>query len=71
MDSLIDIEAITADAIQIPRYIAIPAVAIPLLFVFLLAMLISYRLRRPTASNEQAKGQVREQALHSNKDKTF
>ena len=36
-----------------------------------LAMLISYRLKRPTASNEQAKGQVREHALHSNKDKTF
>ena len=71
VDNLIDVEAITADAIQIPRYIAIPAVAIPILFVFLLAMLISYRLRRPTASNEQAKGQVREHVSHSNKDKTF
>ena len=52
-------EALTADAIQIPRYIAIPAVAVPMLFIFLLGLLVYYRTRRP----EFHKSEVAE-ALH-------
>ena len=62
VDSLIDVEAITADAIQIPRYIAIPAVAIPILFLFLVGLLISYKVRRPAMNKEQVMGQVRQVA---------
>ena len=40
---------VTAEAVQIPRYIAIPAVAVPMLFVFLLGLLVYYRVRRPEA----------------------
>ena len=62
VDSLTDIDAITADAIQIPRYIAIPAVAIPILFLFLVGLLISYKVRRPAMNKEQVMGQVRQVA---------
>lgn len=45
IDDILDAEAVTAEAIQIPRYIAITAVGVPMLFVFLLGMLIYYRTR--------------------------
>ena len=35
------------EAFRIPNYLTIPAVGIPLLFLFLIAMLIYYRRRRP------------------------
>ena len=53
IDPLLDAEAITPDALQIPRYIAIPAVAVPILFMFLVGMLIYYRVRRPEVDMEK------------------
>ncbi|MBQ9250336.1 MAG: class C sortase [Oscillospiraceae bacterium] len=38
---------VTPEAFRIPNYLTIPAVAIPLLFLFLVGMLIYYRRRRP------------------------
>ena len=38
---------VTPEAFRIPNYLTIPAVGIPLLFLFLLGMLIYYRRRRP------------------------
>ena len=62
VDGLGDIEAVTADAVQIPRYIAIPAVAIPIMFLFLLGWLVSYKVRRPVMNKEQVINEVREVA---------
>ena len=45
IEDILDAEAVTAEAIQIPRYIAIAAVGVPMLFVFLLGMLVYYRTR--------------------------
>ena len=45
IDDILDAEAVTAEAIQIPRYIAIAAVGVPLLFAFLVGMLVFYRFR--------------------------
>ena len=39
---------VPAEAFRIPNYLTIPAVGIPLLFLFLVGMLIYYRRRRPT-----------------------
>ena len=44
---------LNADAIQIPRYVAIAAVAVPMLFIFLVGMLVYYRVRRPEFHKEQ------------------
>ena len=42
----------TAEAVQIPRYIAIPAVGVPMLFIFLVGLLVYYRTRRPEMDKE-------------------
>lgn len=52
VDNLTD-DTILPDAIQIPRYVAITAVAIPMLFIFLVGMLVYYRTRRPEFQKEQ------------------
>ena len=52
IENIEDADAITADALQIPRYIAIPAVAVPLLFMFLVGLLVYYRVRRPEVDQE-------------------
>ena len=53
VDNITDSDLITAEAVQIPRYIAIPAVGIPMLFVFLVGMIVYYRTRRPEMDKEQ------------------
>jgi len=45
IDDVFDAEAVTAEAVQIPRYIAITAVGVPMLFAFLVGMLLYYRFR--------------------------
>ena len=47
VDNALGADSITPDAIQIPRYIAVPAVGVPMLFLFLAAMLVYYRKKRP------------------------
>jgi hypothetical protein len=60
---------VPAGAVQIPVYIAIPAVAIPLLFVYLLITLIAYRLRRPELNKQEALEVVRKHAMGDKKPK--
>lgn len=54
---------IPAGAVQIPSYIAVLAVAIPLLFVYLLGALIFYRHRHPELDKQKALDVVREHAM--------
>lgn len=54
---------VPAGAVQIPSYIAVPAVAIPLLFIYLLIALIRYRHRRPELDTEKALETVRKHAM--------
>ena len=56
-------DGLPADAIQIPRYIAIPAAAIPLLFMFLVTLLVYYRTRGPVMTREQVAVAIRD-VLH-------
>ena len=60
-------DVVTAEALQIPRYIAIPAVAVPMLFAFLVGMLIYYRVRRPDMDKEKVTEALREQLRESDK----
>ena len=68
--NIIDGEAITADALQIPRYIAIPAVAVPMLFVFLVGMLIYYRVRKPEVDQQLVIEAIRERINTDDKPKS-
>ena len=56
----LDADVITAEAVQIPRYIAIPAVGIPMLFLFLIGMLVYYRTRPPEMDKEKVTEALRE-----------
>ena len=62
IENLVD-DVVTPEAIQIPRYIAIPAVGIPMLFIFLVGMLIYYRTRNPLVSKDQVTDTIKE-AIH-------
>ena len=59
IEGALDASAITADAVQIPRYLAVLAVGIPILFVFLVGMLVYYRVRKPRVSKQQALNDIR------------
>ena len=59
IDNIIDQDVVTAEAVQIPRYIAIPAVGVPMLFVFLVCMLVYYRVRPPAMSKRQTLDELR------------
>ena len=61
MDSLPEDIVVTAEAQIIPRYIAIPAVAVPVLFVFLISMLVYYRMR-PVVNKERVADALHEKA---------
>ena len=52
---------LTPEGIRIPNYIAIPAVGVPLLFLFLLGMILYYRRRKPELSEEELITQYAEQ----------
>lgn len=45
---------VAPEAYRIPNYLTIPAVAIPLLFLFLLGMLVYYRRRRPQLMDQES-----------------
>ena len=60
VDNLADSDFITAEATQIPRYIAVFAVGVPMLFVFLVCMLFYYRTRPPRLTREQAEDAIME-----------
>jgi len=58
---------ITPGAIRIPNYITVPAVAIPITFLFLIGMLIYYRGKKPDYSEEELLEKYRVQKQKSNK----
>ena len=60
-------DVVTPEAVQIPRYIAIPAVGIPMLFMFLIGMLIYYRNRTPLVNKEQVTNTIKE-AIHEGEE---
>jgi len=60
VSNILDSDVITAEAVQIPRYIAIPAVGIPMLFLFLIGMLVYYRTRPPEMDKEKVTEALRE-----------
>ena len=64
IDDILDAEAITAEAVQIPRYIAIAAVGVPLLFLFLIGMLAYYRVRR-TGLDKEMVTEALKQKVHA------
>lgn len=53
VNNIIGADSITPDALRIPRYIAIPAAGVPMLFVFLIGMLIHYRRQRAALDERQ------------------
>ncbi len=63
IENLSDRAVVPAGAVQIPPYIAMLAVAIPLLFVYLLGALIYYRHRHPELDEQKALDVVREHAM--------
>lgn len=65
IDNIIDSDVITAEALQIPRYIAIPAVGIPILFLFLIGALIYSRTTR-TPNRELITEALRERVRQEN-----
>lgn len=52
------------DAVRIPNYIAIPAVGIPMLFLFLLGMIVYYRQKSPPKRSEELLRELEEFASH-------
>ena len=62
IENIEDRAAIPADAVQIPSYIAVPAVAVPILFVYLAGSLIYRRMQRGNYNAER----VLEEIKHGN-----
>ena len=61
VENLSDEAVVPVGAVQIPNYLAILAVAIPIVFVYLLGALIYYR-RRPRVNKQEALEAIREHA---------
>jgi sortase A len=62
IENLTGMVVIPAEAVQIPNYVAVPAVAVPMLFIYLLVTLVYYRMRRPDMDHDAALKALREQA---------
>lgn len=60
IENMADALAVPAEAVQIPSYIAVPAVAIPMLFVYLVITLIYLRIRKPEYDKEKVLQEIRE-----------
>lgn len=65
IENLSDRSEVPAEAVQIPAYIAIPAVGIPLIFIYLLGALIYYRHRHRELDTKAALEAIREQAMNA------
>ncbi len=59
IDNISGAIAIPAEAVQIPNYVAIPAVGIPMLFVFLIGMLVYYHVKGMPLDHDKALKAVR------------
>lgn len=53
---------VNADAVQVHPYVVIPSVVIPIVFLILLGMLIYYRFKKPTKTNEALLENIKEVA---------
>ena len=62
IDNIIGADVVTADAISIPRYIAVPVVVVPILFLFLLGLLVYYQTRPPVVDTKRAIEAIRQKA---------
>jgi sortase A len=69
IENLSDRTVVPAGAVQIPVYVAVLAVGIPLLFVYLVFALIYYRRRRPELDTQKALETVRKHAMDVQTDK--
>ena len=56
---------VLADAVQIPRYIAVPAVGVPLLLAFLIVLVIRFRRRSALPNEEEIAEMLKEKARKS------
>ena len=54
ISNITDLRPIPAEAVQIPNYIAVPAVGVPMLFAYLVGALLYYRFRQNGYNKEQA-----------------
>jgi sortase A len=53
IDNIAGTLVVPAEAVQIPNYVAVPAVAVPMLFVYLVGTLLYYQFRRPGYDKEK------------------
>ncbi|MBQ8929535.1 MAG: class C sortase [Oscillospiraceae bacterium] len=53
IENIADEAVVTAGAVRIPTYLVVPAVGIPLLFVFLLGLLIYYTIRKSGKTQDE------------------
>lgn len=69
IENMSDRTVVPAGAVQIPVYVAVLAVGIPLLFVYLVFALIYYHRRRPELDTQKALETVRKHAMDVQTDK--
>lgn len=62
IDNIDESVMVNVDAVRVPSYILIPAIAIPIVFVILLGLLIYYRNKKPSKTNEALLGDIKEVA---------
>jgi sortase A len=69
IENLVDADVVTSEAVQIPRFVAIAAVGLPILFAFLAGMLVYYAVRRPRMVREEMVNVIRESIRESEEDR--
>ena len=60
IENMTGMVAIPPEGVLIPSYVAVPAVALPMLFVYLVGALLYFRLKRPGLNKERALRELRE-----------
>ncbi|MDO5709519.1 MAG: class C sortase [Coriobacteriales bacterium] len=70
IDNVAGQKVIPADAVQIPNYIAVPAVAIPMLFVYLVGALVWYGVKGRSLSHVAALAALRRMEGDDDRDGT-
>ena len=60
IENMTGMVAIPPEGVLIPSYVAVPAVALPMLFVYLVGALLYFRLKRPGLNKERALQELRE-----------
>lgn len=60
IENITGMVAIPPEGVLIPSYVAVPAVALPMLFVYLVGVLLYYRIKRPSFNKERVLQELRE-----------